>query len=149
MLKAASHCSFRHDLHELWSREGVGVKLGIWLPTINCLKARVKWAPIGVCYKTLKRYFWGLNILPSHSQNRFDWERYEHPKFWNNKSHNFRTPIWESWGKVTFRCSSYGKTQNILLGREWCLLPKVVGHVKLVLEVVPTKSTPIFPFNLH
>jgi hypothetical protein len=50
---------------------------------------------------------------------------------------------------VIFRCSSYGKTQNILLGREWCLLPKVVGHVKLVLEVVPTKSTPIFPFNLH
>ncbi len=35
MLKVPLHCSFRPDLHELWSKEGVGVKLGIWLSTTN------------------------------------------------------------------------------------------------------------------
>jgi hypothetical protein len=34
-------------------------------------------------------------------------------------------------------------------GGEWCLLSKVVGHVKLVLEVVPIKSITPFVFNLH
>jgi len=36
-------------------------------------------------------------------------ERYERPKFWDNKSPNFGAPTWEFWGKVTFRCSSHGE----------------------------------------
>jgi hypothetical protein len=35
------------------------------------------------------------------------------------------------------------------MGREWLLFPKIVGHVKLVLEVVFIKSTTPFPFDLH
>jgi hypothetical protein len=38
MLKVPSHSSFRPDLHELWSKEKAGVKLGIWLPNTNPLK---------------------------------------------------------------------------------------------------------------
>jgi hypothetical protein len=34
-------------------------------------------------------------------------------------------------------------------GRGWCLLPKVTGRVKPVLEVVPTKFVTPLPFNLH
>jgi len=41
------------------------------------------------------------------------------------------------------------RAQNILWGREWCLFSKVVGCVKLVLEVVPIKFITPFAFNLH
>jgi hypothetical protein len=33
MSKMASHESFGHQQHKLWSKEGPGVKLAIWLPT--------------------------------------------------------------------------------------------------------------------
>jgi hypothetical protein len=51
---------FSPDLHDLWSKEEVGVKLGIWLSTINPLKVGVKWGLIGMCYTPLERYFQGL-----------------------------------------------------------------------------------------
>jgi hypothetical protein len=38
---------------------------------------------------------------------------------------------------MTLGCSPHKETQSILYGREWCLLSKVVGLVKLVFEVVP------------
>jgi hypothetical protein len=53
------------------------------------------------------RYF--LHIF----KNNLICERYECPKFWNNKSPNFGTPICESQGKVTFGCSPHRKAQNI------------------------------------
>jgi hypothetical protein len=31
--KMASHESFRHLQHKLWSKEGLGVKLAVWFPT--------------------------------------------------------------------------------------------------------------------
>jgi hypothetical protein len=58
--KIAPHCSFKIDLHELWSKEGVGVKFPIWLLAINPLKARAKWSLIRVCYTPLETYFEGL-----------------------------------------------------------------------------------------
>jgi murein L,D-transpeptidase YafK len=33
-----------------------------------------------------KDLFESYKILPMHFQNKIDWERYERPKFWNNKS---------------------------------------------------------------
>jgi hypothetical protein len=33
MSKMASHESFGHPKHKLWSKEGPGVKLAVWLPT--------------------------------------------------------------------------------------------------------------------
>jgi hypothetical protein len=51
--------------------------------------------------------------------------------------------------KMSFGCSPHKKSHNILQGGEWCLFPKVVGRVKLVLEVVPIKSTTPLAFNLH
>jgi len=67
-----SHCSFKPDLHELWSKEGVGVKLKIWFPTINPLKVRVKWGPTGACYTLLEDIFKGYKILPLHFQKLLD-----------------------------------------------------------------------------
>jgi hypothetical protein len=39
---------------------------------------------------------------------------YEHPKFWDNKSPNLRTPIWEFREKMPFGCSPHRKSQSIL-----------------------------------
>jgi hypothetical protein len=48
-----------------------------------------------------------------HAQNKF-----ELGKIWaskvDNKSIRFRTPTWESQGKVTFGCSLHGETHSIL-----------------------------------
>jgi len=76
-------------------------------------------------------------------------KRYEHPKFWDNKSPSFGTLIKESQGKMTFGCSPRGEAQSILQGKEWCLFPKFVGCVKLVLKVVPTKFVASLSYNLH
>ncbi len=43
--------------------------------------------------------------MSSHSKKNLIWEKYEHSKFWDNKSPNFGTPTWEFWGKVTFGCN--------------------------------------------
>jgi hypothetical protein len=45
MSKMASHEPFGHLQHKLWSKEGPGVKLAIWLPTT---KSR-EWPNPGVC----------------------------------------------------------------------------------------------------
>ncbi len=50
---------------------------------------------------------------------------------------------------MTFGCSPHGEAQNILQGEEWCLLPKVVGRVKLMFKVVLVKFVAPLPFNLH
>jgi hypothetical protein len=80
MLKLPSHCSFKPDLHELWSKEGVGVKLRIKLSTTNPLKVRVKWASIGRAIHCWKDLFEAYKILPSHSQKRLDFR-----KIWMSK----------------------------------------------------------------
>jgi len=73
------------DMIYMSYEEWVGVKLGIWLPTRNPLKAWIKWGPIGTCYTPLenevqlecvihhwKDNFKGYKIFSSHSQNKFD-----------------------------------------------------------------------------
>jgi hypothetical protein len=36
------------------------------------------------------------------------------PKIWNNKTPNFKTPIWESQDKMPFGCNPHEKTHDIL-----------------------------------
>jgi hypothetical protein len=47
-------------------------------------------------------------------QTSLIWGRYEHAKFQNNKSPNFKTPIWESREKMSFECNPYEESQSIL-----------------------------------
>jgi len=57
------------------------------------------------------------------------------------------TLTWECSGKVTFGCSPYGEAQS-KEGSD-ASFPKVVGRVKFMLEVVPTKFAAPLSFNLH
>jgi hypothetical protein len=146
MFKVPSYWSFRLDLHEWWSK--AGVKLGIWFSTTNPLKAGVKWGPIEGIHRW-KDIFKVYKILSLNSQKIvFIWEKYECPKFWVNKNFNFGIPTWESRGKVTFGCNPCEEAQSILYGGEWCLLPKVVGCVDLVFEIILTKSVAPFPLTI-
>jgi hypothetical protein len=146
MFKMPSHCSFRPNLHELWSKEGAGVKLGIWLLTTNPLKVgglmKSDW---GVLYIVKKIFLKVIRYYPCILNTNLIWKIYDCPKFWDNKSPNF---------------GSHGEKRHLDVvpierhrvyyrGGEWCLFSKVLGHVKIVLEVVPTKSATPFSFNLH
>jgi hypothetical protein len=62
MLKVFSHCSFRPEMYELWSKEVLGVKLGIWFLTTNPLRVKVKLSLIGVCDTPWKDIFEGYKI---------------------------------------------------------------------------------------
>jgi hypothetical protein len=69
MPKIPLHYSFRFEIHELWSKEGLGIKLEIRLPTMYPLRVGVKSFPIGVYNTWLKKYFWGLyNIGLTYSK---------------------------------------------------------------------------------
>ncbi len=76
---------FKLDLHELWLEEGVGIKLRIWLMTINPLNE--VWLECAIhrweIFSKVIRY------LPKNFRKDLIWERYEPPKFWDNKSSSF------------------------------------------------------------
>jgi hypothetical protein len=73
-------------------------------------------------------------------------EIYERPKFGENKNCSFWDSILGVPRKSNIWMESSQKAYN---GGEWCLLPKVAGHVKLVLKVVFIKFIAPFPFDLH
>jgi hypothetical protein len=43
MSKMASHGPFGHLQHKLWQKEGLGVKLAVWLPTIKSRESTRPW----------------------------------------------------------------------------------------------------------
>jgi hypothetical protein len=74
MLKMASHEPFRHLQHKLWSKEGPGVKLAVWLPTTKsrestrhrCVQMECDhWKALGESYK------FALDLIPIRGLN---WE---------------------------------------------------------------------------
>jgi hypothetical protein len=40
-----------------------------------------------------------IRYCPHTFEKDLIWEKYEHPKFWDNKNPNFGTPTWEFQGK--------------------------------------------------
>jgi len=114
MLKVPLHCSFKLDLHELWSKEGVRIKFEIWLPTTNPLKAWVKWSPIGTCYTPFERYFQGLwDIIVTFSKN--------------------------TWSKKDMNVQNFRRTKVPFLG-----LPLGSPREKWDLDVIPTDKYIIY-----
>jgi hypothetical protein len=64
MSKMGSHCSFGHLKHKLWPKEGMGVKLPLWLPTRKSRKStRLTWLqttcdiPLESFQRELQLYF--------------------------------------------------------------------------------------------
>jgi hypothetical protein len=62
MSEMGSHDPFGHLKHKLWPKEGLGVKLAIWLPTTK--SRELPWYPcVQVVYDILLESFWqGLQL---------------------------------------------------------------------------------------
>jgi hypothetical protein len=93
MPKTPLYCSFRLGMHELWSKERLGVKLGIWFLTINPLRARVKWSlDWGMLYTIGKVFLRAIRFIFLHVPKKLDlkkiWtsnvSRYQESQFWDS-----------------------------------------------------------------
>ncbi len=102
--KVPLYCSFRLEMHELWSKE----KLKI-LSTTNPFIARSNHLWLGHIIHCWKYLFQVYKILPSHVPHMFGLK-----KIWTSKVlkqfPGFGTPIWESWEKMSFECSHHGES---------------------------------------
>jgi hypothetical protein len=58
----ASHWPFRHLYPKLWAKEGPGVKLAIWLPTIKIRESTSFRPPTWECDTSLERSRRGLQV---------------------------------------------------------------------------------------
>jgi hypothetical protein len=115
-----SHLEFGHLQHKLWSKEGSGVKLVVWLPTIKSRESTWPRCVQMECDTPLESFrgelklFFGPHPNPRSELGVMNSQSPESPNL-----DSFGTPHWESWDKRPFRCGCGGGTQRILYGRWW------------------------------
>ncbi len=125
MSKMASHEPFAHLQPKLWAKEGLGVKLVVWLPTTKSRESTRIRRLQKECDMTLEssqrelQDFFRLRPNLRSEQGVMDAQS---PKSLNRDS--FGTPPRESREKVAFGCSLHGELQRILYGGRWWL-PRV------------------------
>jgi hypothetical protein len=91
------HDPFGHMNHKLWPKEGLGIKLAIWLLTIKSLESTQFPYTQVTCDTSLKTFQQGLQLCfrphPDHSSAHkvITQQSRESSNF-----SNFKTPIWES-----------------------------------------------------
>jgi hypothetical protein len=130
MSKMALHESFGHLKHKLWSKEGLGVKLAVWLPTT---KSRESTRPrcVQVKWNTPLKSSWGeLQVCFRPHLNRrseLGVMSFQSPESPNRDS--FGTPSWESWDKKPFGCGCRARTQRILYWGEGGGFPQIQAVV--------------------
>jgi hypothetical protein len=120
MSKMVSHEPFGHLQHKLWSKEGPGVKLTIWLPTTKSQKStrfrcvqvkcdtplKISWGELQLWFKPRPDPSLGREVMNAQSPG-------------SPNRDNFGTPLWESREKEPFGCKCGGKLQRILYGGRW------------------------------
>jgi hypothetical protein len=108
----------------LWQKEGSGVKLAIWLPTIK--SQELTW-PLCVqveCDTSLKSSWGELQVcFRPHPNRRSEQRVMTSQSLKSPNRNNFGTPPWESRDKKPFGCGCYGEVQRILYGGRWWLPP--------------------------
>jgi hypothetical protein len=105
MSKMSSHDPFGYLKHKLWPKEGLRVKLPIWLPPTKSQESPQFLYVQVACHISLESSPWGLQLYFRHHLN----QRFAHnvmglqsrksPNF-----ENFETPTWKFWDKMTFGC---------------------------------------------
>jgi len=144
MPKMASHVPFGHLQPKLWAKEGPGVKLAIWLPTIKSQESTSSRRLLNECHMALKSSWQDLQLWfgprpnPSLGQGVMSVQSPRTPT-----RDSFGTVVWESREKGPFGCSLREELQNILYGGKWWLPPSP-GHgescVSKCLWLVPTSK---------
>jgi hypothetical protein len=122
MFKMGSHCPFWNLKHKLWSKERLGVKLIVWLPTIKSRES-TQFRHMQAAYNILLESSPpSLRLCFRPHYNRRSAREVMHPQSHGNPSYgNFRTPTWESRDKKPFGCGPHGEAQSILKGGRWWL----------------------------
>jgi len=117
----ALHWPFGHLSPKLWAKEGPGVKLAIWLPTIKSRESTSSRPPNWEYDMAFERSWQGLQLWfkPRRELWTFKVPGLQSKKFRDN----FGTPTWESREKEPFGCSLDRITQKILYGGRWWLPP--------------------------
>jgi hypothetical protein len=121
----ASHWPFGHLSPKLWAKEGPGVKLAIWLPTIKSRESTSSRPPNWEFDTSLERSRRGLQVWfrPRHDQTlQSGVISSQSPGTSPGQFRdNFGTPTWESREKEPFGCSPRNVAQRILYGGRWWL----------------------------
>jgi hypothetical protein len=124
MSKMASHWSFGHLQPKLWAKEGLGVKLAVWLPTTKSRESTSSRRLQMECDGALKSSRGELQLwFRPHSNRRSGLGVVSAQSPGNPTRDSFETPTWESREKEPFGCSLRGVTQKILHGGRWWLPP--------------------------
>jgi hypothetical protein len=134
----ASQEPFEHLQHKLWSKERLGVKLTIWLPTIKSREST--WSQcVQVESNTPSKSFWGeLQVcfrLHSNQRSELGVMSSQSPGSLNRDS--FRTLLWESRDKKPFGCRCHEETQRILYGGKVVAFPRIRAVVSQVSPCCP------------
>jgi hypothetical protein len=117
MSKMALHEPFGYLQHKLWSKEGLGVKLAVWLPTIKSRESIRSRCVQVECNTPLKRSWGELQVrFRPHPNQRFEMGIMSSQSLGSLNRDSFGTPPWESRDKKPFGCRSRVQTQKILYG---------------------------------
>jgi hypothetical protein len=124
----ASHEPFGYLQHKLWSKERLGVKVTIWLPTTK-RRESTRFRCVQVKCNTLLESSQGELQLwfKPHSDPSLRWGVMSVQSPGSPNRNNFGTPLWESWEKKPFGCKCSRKLQRILYGGRWWLPPSPGG----------------------
>ncbi len=137
MSKMALHEPFGCLHHKLWSKEGPGVKLAIWLLTNKSRESTRSQCMQVECNTPLKSSWGELQLcFRPHPNWRFELEVMSSQTPGSPHRDNFGIPPWESWDKKPFGCRSRGQKHTILYGGRWWLPPSS-GRVELSESVLP------------
>jgi len=126
MSKMASHRPFEHLKHKLWQKEGSGIKLAVWLPTIKSRELTRPQCMQVKCDTPLESSWGELQVWFRPHPNWKSEQRVmivQSPGSPNRDS--FGTPPWESRDKKPFRCGCRRGAQSILYGGRWWLSPSL------------------------
>ncbi len=133
----ASHEPFGHLQHKLWSKEGLGVKLAVWLPTIKSQESTRPQCVQVECNTPLERFWGDIQVcFTPHPNQRSELGVMIFQSPGNPNRDNFGTPPWESRDKKSFGCRCRGQMQIILYGGRWWFLSNL-GHGELSEFVLP------------
>jgi hypothetical protein len=125
MSKMASHEPFGHLQHELWSKEGPGVKLAIWLPITKSQESTRSRCVQVECNTPLESSQGELQLFFRPCPNRRSEREVmnaQSPESPNRN--NFGIPLWGSQEKVPFGCKCGGEMQRILYGGKVAASPE-------------------------
>jgi hypothetical protein len=128
MSKMSLHEPFGHLQPKLWAKEGLEVKLAIWLQTIKSQELTSSRHLQQECDMALESSWGELQLwLRSHFNRRLEPGDMSSQSPGSPTRDSFGTPPWESREKVPFGCSLGGELQRILYGGRWWLPPSS-GH---------------------